>query len=255
MPSGTYAIVRGVATTYGRCIRPAGSRDDIDVNLARKQHAAYCETLGQLGLTLIEIEPDDRFPDSCFVEDTAIVVGAKAIITRMAAGSRLGEEVEVKKHLQVLREIHEIESPGTIDGGDVLIIDDKIYIGMGERTNESAVRQASRILAPSEYQVIPVALRGILHLKSACTYVGDDHLLMLPGHFDETIFSEYRVIIVPDHEAYAANCLSVNGKVLISRGYPETKHLIEGRRFETVDLEMSEFRKGQGSLTCLSKIF
>jgi dimethylargininase len=254
-PSGTYAIIRRVANTYDECIRPPSSHDKIDVDLARKQHGAYCETLEQLGLTLIEIDPDDRFPDCCFVEDTAIVVGDKAIITRMGAESRIGEEAEVKKCLRVYKGVHEIKRPGSIDGGDVLVINDRIFIGVGERTNEFAVQQVSRILGTSGYEIVPVRMSGVLHLKSACTYVGNDHLVMIPGHFDEKIFGGYRAIIVPRHEAYAANCLSVNGKVLVSRGYPQMKKLIEGRGFETIDLEMSEFRKGHGSLTCLSKIF
>jgi dimethylargininase len=254
-PSGTYAIVRHVANTYEECIRPPGSHDKIDLDLARKQHRAYCETLRDLGLALIAIDPDDRFPDCCFVEDTAIVVGDKAIITRMGAQSRLGEEAEVRKRLETYKEIHEIRPPGSIDGGDVLIINDRIFVGIGERTNESAVEQIGRILGPSGYEIVPVRMAGVLHLKSACTYLGSDHVVMMPGHFDQEIFAGYEAIIVPKGEAYAANCLSVNGKVLVSRGYPEAKRLIEDRGFKTVDLEMSEFRKGHGSLTCLSKIF
>jgi dimethylargininase len=209
--------------------------------------------LEQLGLDLIRLEPDDRFPDCCFVEDTATVVGDSAIISRMAAGSRVGEEVEVRKVLARDRQIHEIEPPGMIDGGDVIIIDDKIYIGLGARTNRSAIEQVNQILSGKGYEVVPVDLENILHLKSACSYIGSGWIVLLPGHFDTSIFGAYEPVLVPEGEAYSANCLAINGKVLVSRGYGETKRLIEEAGFETVDLEMSEFRKGQGSLTCLSK--
>ena len=255
MLAGTHAIVRGVANTFDKCLRSPHSRGRIDVDLARRQHGAYCEILKQLDLALIEIEPDDRFPDCCFVEDTAIVTRDKAIITSMGAESRVGEGAEVRKRLETHKEIHEIKRPGSIDGGDVIVINQSIYIGVGERTNEAAIEQIRSILCASEYEIVPVKISGILHLKSACTYIGDNHVVMIPGHFDEEIFAGYQAIIVPKHEAYAANCLSVNGKVLISKGYPRTKKLIEDRCFETVDLEMSEFRKGHGALTCLSKIF
>ena len=254
-PAGTHALVRGVADTFDECLRSPHSGGSIDVGLARKQHGAYCEILRELGLTLIEIDPDDSFPDCCFVEDTAIVTRDKAIITCMGAESRIGEEKEVRKRLETYKEVHEIERPGSIDGGDVLVINDTIYIGLGHRTNEAAIEQIDSILGASGYTIVPVGISGILHLKSACTYVGDNHVLMVPGHFDEEIFAGYQAIVVPKHEAYAANCLSVNGTVLISRGYPRTKKLIEDRGSETVDLEMSEFRKGHGALTCLSKIF
>jgi dimethylargininase len=255
MPTGTYAIVRGVATTFDKCLRSSHSHGRIDVDLARRQHGAYCEVLTELGLTLIEIDPDDGFPDCCFVEDTAIVTHDKAIITCMGAESRIGEEAEVRKHLRAHKEVHEIKRPGSIDGGDVLVINDSIYIGVGQRTNDAAIEQIGSILCASGYEIVPVKISGILHLKSACTYIGNNHVVVLPGHFDQKIFSGYRAIVVPEHEAYAANCLSVNGKVLISRGYPRTKQLLEDRCFETIDLEMSEFRKGHGALTCLSKIF
>jgi dimethylargininase len=254
MPQGTHALVRGVPRTYDRCIRPAGSDGPIDLALAREQHREYCLALRSAGLGLIEIEPDDRFPDCCFVEDTAILVGEKAIITRMGAESRRGEEVEVERCLALHREIHRIEEPGCIDGGDVLVIDDNVFVGIGERTDKEAVLQLRRILGSSGYRIIPVPLTGVLHLKSACTYVGNGHLLLLRGCFDDTVLREFAAVPVPHGEAYAANCLSVNGKVLVSKGYPATRIAIEGQGFETIEIEMSEFRKGQGSLTCLSKI-
>ncbi len=255
MPEGKYALVRGVPNTYDRCIRPHECKNTINVDLAKVQHARYCDILEQLGLTLIRIDPDEGFPDCCFVEDTAIIVGDNAVISNMGSKSRTGEEIEVKSTLSQYKNIYEINPPGVIDGGDALRINDKIYIGLSERTNHFAIQQLSTFISDGGYQIIPVETRHILHLKSACTYIGNDYVVTSNGHFDEKIFSEYHRIIVPEKEAYSANCLSVNGKVLIQKGYPNTKRLIENEGFETVEIEVSEFRKGGGSLTCLSVIF
>jgi dimethylargininase len=255
MPTGKYGIVRGVPHTYDRCIKSPKVENEIKVELAREQHKRYCEILEQLGLTLIFIDPDDRFPDCCFVEDPAIVIGDTAIISRMGAKSRIGEEIEVRNTLSQYKTVKEIKPPGTLDGGDVLRINEKIYVGLSERTNQFAIQQVPTYLSDYGYRVIPVKIEHILHLKSACTYIGNNYIVMFPGHFDEGIFSAYDRIIIQKKEAYSANCLSVNGKVLVQKGYPNTKKLIEDTGFETVDIEMSEFRKGGGSLTCLSIIF
>jgi len=255
MPTGKYAIVRRVPNSYDRCIRPCEFENTINVEVAKAQHAQYCDVLEQLGLTLIRIDPDDRFPDCCFVEDTAIVIGDNAVISNMASKSRTGEEVEVKSTLSKYKDIYEINPPGTIDGGDVLRINERIYIGLSERTNQFAIQQINTSISDCGYQIIPIEIRHILHLKSACTHIGNDYVILSSGHFDEKIFSEYHKIIVSEKEAYSANCLSVNGKVLIQKGYPNTRKLIENEGFETIEIEVSEFRKGAGSLTCLSIIF
>jgi dimethylargininase len=250
-----FALVREVPDTYGDCIRPPGSRDPIDMDLADAQHGAYCDVLRGLGLDLFMIEADERYPDCCFVEDTAIIAGGLAIIARIGAESRSGEEAAVREHLTGRMEVRELENPARIDGGDVLVMGRKVYIGLGGRTNRSALDQVRDVLEPRGCEVIPVPLSGVLHLKSACTCLGNGQILMLSGFPARYLFEEYRAIEVPGEEAYAANCLPVKGRVLISAGYPRTKDLIEAAGFETIELEMSEFRKGQGSLTCLSKIF
>jgi dimethylargininase len=250
-----YAVVREVPGTYGSCIRPPGAADPIDVDLADIQHRAYCDVLMGLGLEMKRIDADERYPDCCFVEDTAIIAGHLAIITRIGADSRVGEEAAVREQLKEHMEVRELESPARMDGGDVLVIGSRVYIGMGGRTNEDAMEQVRDILKPAGCEVIPVSVAGVLHLKSACTFLGDGHVLMVSGFPGRALFEAYRIVEVPGEEAYAANCLSVRGRVLISAGYPRTADLIEAVGFETIELEMSEFRKGQGSLTCLSKIF
>jgi dimethylargininase len=260
LPEEKFAIVREVPETYAECIRPPGSADSIsadsiDVDLADTQHGAYCDVLRGLGLELIRLDADERYPDCCFVEDTAIIAGGLAIIAKIGAESRVGEEAAVRERLKEHMEVHELEDPARIDGGDVLVIGDKVYIGPGGRTNTDAVGQVRDILEPVGCEVIPVPVAGVLHLKSACTYLGEGRVLMLSGFPERALFDEYSTVEVPEEEAYAANCLPVRRRVLVSAGYPRTRDLIEAAGFETIELEMSEFRKGQGSLTCLSKIF
>ena len=251
---GRYAIVRDVPDTYPKCIR-MNKFEEIDVELAKKQHRMYCETLTNLGLKVIKIPADERYPDCCFVEDTAIVVGNKAIISNMGAPSRAGEEKKVKELLAKYKKIFEITPPATIDGGDVLKIDKNIYIALSERTNEFAIQQMKNFLSKDSYKIIPVKIKGILHLKSVCNRIGNDYVLLAKGYFDDEIFSGYKKIVTPKEETYAANCLSINKKVLIAEGYPHTKKLIEKEGFDVIEMNVSEFKKGDGGLTCLSIIF
>jgi dimethylargininase len=246
------AIVRGVANTYDRCIRPdGGGSPPIDVGLAREQHATYCAVLEKLGIELVRLDPDDRYPDCCFVEDTAVVVGDTAVICEMGAQSRRGEETAVAAALAGRRLVH-LEPPATMDGGDVIFIVGELFVGLTDRTNNQAVRSVREFLAPSGVDVTAVPVTDVLHLKSACTPVAPG-LLLISEQFAATgAFAEYERLIVPQEESYAANCLSVNGTVVVSDGYPRTRTLIEERGIPTVALDMSEFRKGGGSLTCLS---
>lgn len=250
-----FAIVRAIPNTYQDCVTIAPDKPVINVELAKQQHTDYCKTLEQLGLQLIRIDADDALPDCCFTEDIAIIFGDVAIITSPGTVSRVAETVEMEKVLTPLKNIHHLSSPATIDGGDVLKIDQKIFIGISSRTNEEAIKQVAAIINPKGYEVIGVKIWDTLHLKSVCTYVGKGCILLEEGHFDEKIFSQYDIIIVPEEEAYAANCLVVNGKVLLPKGFPKTKPLIEAKGFSVIEMEMSEIEKADGALTCLSIIF
>lgn len=254
-PSGTQAIVRGVPGTFDRAITPRGSTEPIDVERAREQHERYCQALEELGLTLIRIAADDRFPDCPFVEDAALVLGDRAIITAPGAETRRGETDAVEEALKNLKEVHHIRAPATLDGGDVLVIDDHLYVGLSSRTTSLAVGQLGQILADTRYEVIPVEVSGILHLKSACTYLGGDAIVHLPGHLDDDVFARYERITVPGNEAHAANCLSINGTVLVPAGAPETRGRIEAAGFNTQEIDISESHKAGGGLTCSSIIF
>ncbi len=250
------AIIRALAATFPDCIRPDDSTDPIDMTLAHAQHDAYVSVLRDRGLEIERLDADERYPDCCFVEDPVLVVGDTAIICAMAADARRGEEVEVERALRAHRSVERLRSPATMDGGDVIRMRDRIFIGLTERTNMEAVRQVEAIAGPRGFTVTPVEVSGVLHLKSACTWIGDDTLLIDRRRADAAPFAGCRLIDIPGEESYAANCLAVNGVVVVSAGFPRTRDLLagEGARsgFEVTELGMSEFRKAGGSLTCLS---
>jgi dimethylargininase len=253
-PTGTHAVVRGVPSTFDQAIAPGTPAQPIDVRLAREQHLRYCSTLRGAGLALIKIESDDRFPDCVFIEDTAVVVVGKAIIAEMAAETRRGETDAVEQRLGEFLDIHYIEPPATLDGGDVLRIDTRIFVGLSKRTNRQAADQLAAILEPDGFDIVRVPVHHVLHLKSACTHVGEDVILLRPGYLDEAAFDSYRTIIVPESEPHAANCLSINGRVLIPTGAPRTRDMLSEYGCTTVELEISESRKAAGLLTCSSII-
>lgn len=248
-----YAIVRTVPDSYDRCVRTGAEK--INVDIAKRQHAEYCRALNKLGLKLIWVKGDNALPDSCFVEDTAVILGEKAIICNMKIKSRVKEVVEVVKTLEKLKKTSYIKAPATIDGGDVLRIGDKVFVGLSNRTNLYAARQLEKILKNSSLEIVPVKVHNVLHLKSTCTYIGSNYVVHSKGDFDTGIMRDYKKIVVPRGEEYAADCLAINGTVLIAKGYPKTKSLIEKEGFVVEELEMSEFRKGEGALTCLSIIW
>ncbi len=204
---------------------------------------------------MIRVEPDNRFPDCCFVEDPAIVAGDAAVITRMGVPSRVGEEIAIREALRPFKQIREILSPGTLEGGDVLQIDEELYVGLTKRTNRSGLEQIDAFGADFGFEVIPVEVTRGLHLKSSCTYIGDGSVVLVPGCVDEKVFSEYNTILVSPQEAQAADCLRIGGFVLVLEGYPAARKQIEAEGFETRTLEMSEFEKCEGALTCLSIVF
>jgi len=247
------ALVRPVPESYDHCVR--SNREGIDVALTKKQHAKYCRTLEELGLKLISVSADNTLPDSCFVEDTAVILGEKAIVCNMKVKSRVRETVEVARALEKLKETHYIKPPATIDGGDVLKVEDTVFVGLTSRTDLHAVEQLDRILAKSDFKIVPVKVHNVLHLKSACTYLGDNHVVVAEGYFDTDLLGNCKKIVVPKGEEYAADCLAVNGTVMVAKGYPETRRLIEEASFSTKELDVSEFRKGDGALTCLSILF
>jgi dimethylargininase len=256
MHEASTAIVRGVPETLNKCVRTYSPRSAVNVDLAKDQHKSYCKALESRNLKLVRIPAENSFPDCVFVEDPAIVFKGTAVICSMGAKSRIGEVNEVRKTLSsIFNKLVDIHPPGTIEGGDVLRVNNRLFVGLTNRTNADGINQLRDALSDEGCEIIPVRVNNILHFKSACSYLGDEFIVVNSGYFDLKVFSSLNLLELPKGEAYAANCLSVNGKVFVSKGYPATKRLIEKEGFETEELDVSEFKKCEGSLTCLSIIF
>jgi dimethylargininase len=252
------AIVRPPAASFAAGLTSAALGVP-DVDKALHQHALYCAALEQCDLTLTRLPADAEFPDSTFVEDTAIVTSCTAIVTRPGAPSRQGEVAAIAKILpQFYSTIRSIEAPGTVDGGDICQAGDHFFIGLSARTNPEGARQLAAILAEEGFTFITVDIRGIdgiLHLKSGLTYLGDGRLVLIDALARHAMFRDYEIVRVDPDETYAANCLRVNDQVLLAAGFPRFEAAVRALGYPVITLDMSEFRKLDGALTCLSLRF
>jgi dimethylargininase len=246
------AITRKISSGLARCELTHLTRSVIDIALARKQHAAYEQTLRDLGLEVESLAEEPELPDSVFVEDTALVLDEVAVITRPGASSRRAETASIAEVLGRYRKLVRIESPGTLDGGDVLRVGRSVYVGASSRSNSSGIEQLGALLRPFDYRVAPVPLRGCLHLKSAVTQVAADTLLINSRFVERHVFAGMRFIEVDDSEPLGANALMVGGEVVYARSCPRTAEVLRrhGIRIHTVD--MSETEKAEGAVTCCS---
>ena len=224
-----------------------------------QQHQAYCKALISCGLEVIRLSPDERHPDSTFVEDTAVLTARGAVITRPGAASRLGEIESIAPVLsEHYRELHSILEPGTVDGGDVCEAGEHFFIGISHRTNEHGANQLARILESFGYTSSLIDIRGlsnILHLKSGLAYLGARHLVVIEALASHKSFSSYERIRLNSAEEYAANCLSLNGRVLVAAAFPAFEQELDHLGYQTIALDMSEFQKMDGGLSCLSLRF
>ncbi len=269
----TRAIVRPPAPNFAEGLT-AADLGTPNYQLAFKQHEDYCAALEQCGLRLIRLEADPRYPDSTFVEDVAILTealpygrasapasanGRCAVLTRPGAPSRSGEVESMRKVLaKIFPSLLSIQSPGTLDGGDVCEAGNHFFVGISERTNEAGAQQLIELLAPSGYTSSFIDIRGltsILHLKSGLSYLGDNRLAVIEVLADRPEFRGYDLVGVNDEEMYAANCIRVNDHVLVAAGYPAFSARLRELGFQTIELEMAEFQKMDGGLSCLSLRF
>ena len=227
--------------------------------MALKQHAAYCEALLACGLTLTWLPADPRYPDSTFVEDIAILTSRCAVVTRPGALSRRGEVARIPEVLSPwYAKVHVITEPGTVDGGDICEAGNHFFIGISQRTNEEGARQLAALLAGYDYTSSFVDVRdipNILHLKSGVTYLGDKRLAVIESLATKKHFAGYELAIVANGEEYAANCVRINDTVLVAAGYPRFREHLHQLGYQTLALEMSEFQKMDGGLSCLSLRF
>ena len=305
----TRAIVRAPAPNFSEGLTTVGLGKP-DYSRALAQHKAYCAALEKCGLTVIKLETDTRYPDSCFVEDTAVCINAPtdgratapqdtAVIglenanaesaiadaefsplrssassassafnkiscvtmTRPGAPTRHGEVASIREEFKkffVTEVIQEIQAPGTLDGGDVCDAGNHFFIGLSQRTNEAGAQQLAEILTKWGYTSSVVDIRGVdglLHFKSGVAYLGDNRLAITQAVMNREAFASYDLIPVPAAEDYAANCVRLNDRVLIAAGYPAFEGQLRDLGYQTIALEMSEFQKMDGGLSCLSLRF
>ena len=254
----TKAIVRPPAPNFAEGLTTANLGAP-DYERALAQHDAYCQTLKQCGLKVIRLEPDPLYPDSTFVEDTAVFTEKCAVLTRPGAPSRSGEVASMRKALtEIFPSLGEIQSPGTMDGGDICEAGNHFFIGNSERTNEAGASQLAELLAPFGYSSSFINIRdlkSVLHLKSGLSYVGDNRLAVIEALADCPEFVDYDLVRVNDAEMYAANCIRVNDHVLVASGFPVFEGKLRELGYQTIAVEMSEFQKMDGGLSCLSLRF
>lgn len=248
----TKAVTREIGSTYVNCVSCHPDRHAIDIALAREQHAAYCSMLVDLGLDVITLPSDEAHPDACFIEDTVVVHRKKALVCRMGAESRRGEETAVEEALSSYLKIRRAKPPATVEGGDVVHFERRLLSGISKRTNAEGVRQMTDWL---EVPVDTIADPDIMHLKSYVTYLGRDVVIVNRRYASSEALAGLEKIVVPEDEAYAADTLTIDNTVLMPASCPKVHELVRQAGFDVVALDMSEIEKCDGAMTCLSVLF
>jgi dimethylargininase len=253
------AIVRLPGANFSHGLTTSTSKSAPDVSKALEQHAAYCSALQECGLRLTMMDADPQYPDGTFVEDTFVIAERVAIATRPGAKTRMGEVTAVAAALRGFRpDWEQIEAPGTVDGGDICQAEEHFLIGLSTRTNEAGAAQLAAILERHHYSTSTVDIRGhatLLHLKSGIAYLGERCFFVVHGFPAIDAIADAERIVVAQSEAYAANCVRVNDQVLIAAGFPGAATALKERGVRVRALEMSEFAKMDGGLSCLSLRF
>ena len=249
------AITRSVSPAIVNCELSFIPRQPINLEIARAQHLAYEQLLEKLGARIVSLPAEPALPDSMFVEDPAIVLDELAVIFPLGTVSRRPEAASLAQALSKFRKLEHVILPGTLEGGDVLRIGRKLFVGLSQRSNSEGIRQLAAILVPYRYEVIAVTVTGCLHLKSAVTCLGRDTLLANRAWFDPAPFSGYHWIDVDPAEPHAANALALGNTIIFPTSYSLTRARIEARGFHATPLDISELQKAESGLTCSSLIF
>jgi dimethylargininase len=249
------AITRGVSPAIARCELSFIDRRAIDLPRARQQHQAYEVLLGKLGARILSLPPEPDLPDSMFVEDPAIVLDEIAIILSMGTESRRGEGTSLEKELSKYRKLAHVLLPGTLEGGDVLRMGRKLFVGLTKRSNTQGTHQLAEIVKPHGYEVVSVPVTGCLHLKSAVTSIAENTLLANRTWFDATPFADCEWIDVDPAEPHAANALALGGTVILPASFPRTRRRIGSLDYRVTTLDISELQKAEAGLTCSSLLF
>ncbi|MBQ1430446.1 MAG: N(G),N(G)-dimethylarginine dimethylaminohydrolase [Firmicutes bacterium] len=229
-----------------------------DYEKALRQHDDYISALSRCGVDITILPPDERYPDSCFVEDPALITRECAIITNPGAASRNGEKYEI---IDAIRKffpedrIEHITDPGTLEGGDVMMVGDHFYVGRSARTNAEGIRQLTEILAKYGMTCSEVPLEKVLHLKTGVNYLENNKMLVAGEFVTKPDFEKYEKFEIPESEAYAANCIWVNDTVIVPEGYPHVLEAVKSMGYTVLTVDTSEYRKLDGGLSCLSLRF
>jgi len=247
-----HAIVREPGNLYKSCLSEHPLHHTVSLKKAREQHKKYRETLEELGLEVIQLPRDDEHPDSCFVEDNAVVENGRALICRMAKESRRGEQYGVAAKLKEYMPIKWATEPATVEGGDVVHVEGKLISGISQRTNVEGVAQMQ------EWLKVPVATifdPTIMHLKSYVTYLGKGIMIATTKYAKHPTLEGYHILVPPSGEEYAADTLAVGDTVLMAEGYDTMQTMVKEAGFDVISLDVSEIQKCDGALTCLSILF
>ena len=256
-PGGTagIALMRGVPPTLASCELTFHAREPIDLGRAIAQHAAYAELLRGLGLEVVELPADPAYPDCCFVEDVAVVLDELALVTRPGAASRRGEIAAVASALARYRPTLNTAEPATLEGGDVLRVGRRLFVGRSSRTNAEGIARLTDVAEPHGYRVMPVAVTGCLHLKSAVTALDDERLLVNRSWLDPAPFQGLELVDVDRGEPGAANVLRVGRHLVVHTWFARTLERIAALGYDVRTLDVSEFLKAEAALTCKSLLF
>jgi dimethylargininase len=249
------AVTRAVSPTLAECELTHLPRDPIDVAKAVAEHASYEEALRSVGATVVHAPPEPTLPDAVFVEDTALALDEVAVITRPGAASRRAEIESMARVLSAYRPLVRIQPPGTLDGGDVLRVGRRLYVGLSSRTNRDGLAQLETLLDQWGYEVIPVPISGCLHLKSAVTEVADDLLLINDRWVRPECFGSMKTVIVAPAEPDGANALRIGAAVIYPAHHPETAKRLAGAGVRVVPVPCGELAKAEGGVTCCSVVF
>jgi dimethylargininase len=249
------AITRAVSPDIVHCELSFIDRQPIDLAVAQEQHHAYKKLLGKLGARVISLPAEPALPDSMFVEDPAIVLDELAVILPLGTETRRPEAQSLAHALARFRKLEFVSLPGTVEGGDVLCIGRRLFVGLTQRSNAEGIRQLAAILAPYNYDVIAVPVTGCLHLKSAVTNLGRNTLLANRAWFDGAALAGHEWIDVDPAEPHAANALALGGTIIFPASFPRTRARIESRGFSVTSIDISELQKAESGLTCSSLLF
>ena len=249
------AITREVSASINDCELSFQARQPIDIAKAIAQHKAYQDCLAELGVRIVSLPAEPELPDAVFVEDPGVVVDEVAVISIVGAPSRRPETRSLANALSSYRPITFLREPATLDGGDVLRVGRRVFAGLSQRTNREAFSQLRDLLQAFDYDVQPVDVKGCLHLKSACSYVGNDTILINRALIDAEQFRGFELLDVPDEEPGAANALLIEDVVIIAASFPKTRALLEQRGVRVRTIDLSELQKAEAGVTCCSLIF